>query len=67
MGYEMLLILTKREMDWLAELRNHHLAEREGFRLYERGGLTTKGLIEKLRRNFDETEKILCKLGERGL
>jgi hypothetical protein len=63
----MLVLLNKKEMDLLAEIRNSHMAEREGFRLYDRGRLTKNGLIKKLRRNFEETERILLNLGKRGI
>lgn len=63
----MMLILERDEIEWLNELRNHHLAVKLLFRMYDGERIEAKDFVEKFRIDFEETNKILIALSKRGL
>ncbi len=63
----MMLILEREELEWLNELRNGHMAIRLLFRMYDSQRIEAKDFIERLRKDFDETGKILLELSKRGM
>ncbi len=61
------MVLDREELEWIAELRNRHMGDRAAFLQYEKKAINERQLILKLTQTFKETDRILIKLGKRGI
>ncbi len=62
-----MIILERDELEWLNEIRNNHMAIKLLFRMYDSNRIEAKDFIEKLRKDFEETNHLLCNLSNRKI